>query len=116
MLEAGLMGQARRKRLAREARGEGVPAVPECRLEAAPALRTLVGPAAGARAGGGSTNPQPDAARAALSALRAAQRRHLAAEREVRVAVDRLRATGASWHQVGQAVGVTAEGARKRYG
>jgi hypothetical protein len=77
------------------------------------------------RPGGGREGAQPPVGRppaqqaAAVSAvrsLRAAQRRRLAADRDIVRSVAALRAAGASWHVVGQALGLTAEGARKRYG
>jgi hypothetical protein len=37
------------------------------------------------------------------------------ADQMVRDAVDHARAVGMSWHRVGTSLGVTAEGARKRY-
>jgi hypothetical protein len=37
------------------------------------------------------------------------------ADQMVRDAVDHARAVGMSWHRVGASLGVTAEGARKRY-
>lgn len=58
---------------------------------------------------------EPGGRAEALEALREAARRHAVAGAEVENAVAALRATGASWHVVGQALGLTAEGARRRY-
>ena len=75
-------------------------------------------PSKGARREGAQrpeAGASPGGSRAALEALRgAAARRVIAADRE-RQAVDVARASGASWHDVGLVLGMTAEGARQRY-
>ena len=58
---------------------------------------------------------EPGGRAAAVEAVREAARRHEAAGVELVSAVAALRATGASWHVVGQALDLTAEGARRRY-
>lgn len=42
--------------------------------------------------------------------------RQRGAEAEVAAAVERARALGLSWHMIGLVAGVTAEGARRRWG
>jgi hypothetical protein len=52
----------------------------------------------------------------ALEAVAAAQGRRIAAERELRDAVDRARAERESWERIGQALGVTKQTAWEKFG
>lgn len=61
----------------------------------------------------------PDELRELWQALVAVRDRHTAvaaAERELAAAVQAARDLGVSWHRIGLAVGLTSEGARRRWG
>ena len=72
---------------------------------------------------GGGTPPEavgvrqsrPDPRRVALGNLKGSIRRRAAAERAVTEGIARARQHGATWREVAALLGVTEEGARKRY-
>ena len=85
---------------------------------------TLSGPAGGRRragapperaAGAGGGVASTEAPGGVLEVLHAAQLEREQADQRLRGAVVVARTAGCSWHDIGLALGMTAEGARQRY-
>ena len=110
------MRVGKRSRKVAERRTLGSDGEPRARAPERPLVAPRESPGLPGGAAGAGGRPAGGAAlQEALRALRGAQRRRVAADRDLGLAVRAMRRAGASWHVVGQAVGMTAEGARKRF-